>query len=67
VNVRRGTEAARPDEGLDDDCLAARLAGRLPEDETLAGDGVLYARSGVDHRGSPCGSIRTLPSLDEAA
>jgi hypothetical protein len=36
VDVRGRDEAARLDEGLEDDCLPARLARRLAEDEALA-------------------------------
>ena len=49
MDVRRGDEAVRLDEGLDDDGLAARLARGLAEDEPLAGDGILDGVSYADH------------------
>ena len=49
VHVRGGDEAVRLHEGLDHDGLAVRLAARLPEDDALAGDGVLDGVSCADH------------------
>jgi hypothetical protein len=46
----RGDEAVRLHVGLDHDGLAVRLAARLPEDEALAGDGVLERVSCANHR-----------------
>ncbi|MFL5973097.1 MAG: hypothetical protein ACJ750_11995 [Gaiellaceae bacterium] len=42
-------EAVRLDEGLEQDRLAVRLAGGLPEDEPLAGDRVLDEVACLNH------------------
>ena len=49
VDVRRRDEAVRLDEALDDDGLAARVGGRLVEDDALAGDRILDGVSCSNH------------------
>jgi hypothetical protein len=49
VDVGRGDGAARLDDALDDDELAVRLRGALPEDEALARDRVVEHASRSDH------------------
>ena len=49
VDVRGRDDAARPDEHLDLDRLAARLARGLVEDDALSGDGVLDRVACVNH------------------
>src|SRR3954454_11948010 len=67
VHVRGGNEAVRLHEGLDHDGLAVRLAARLPEDDALAGDGILDGVSCADH----LGLLRFVPgvgnTIDRAA
>ena len=53
MHVRRGDEAVRLHERLDDDGLAAGLAGGLAEDEPLAGDRVLDRISSTNHLSAP--------------
>ena len=57
VDMGGRDEAVRLHEGLDHDGLAVRLAACLPEDDALAGDGVVDRVSCVNHVDAP--SVRT--------